>query len=153
MTDGVLFFETGALADGITVDNADVDNLNVDLGVKYKGFGLQTEFHARKLSDFSADGPVPISKIKDYGYSLQASYMAIRKKLMIYGINSYFWDEFKRYPWEAGGGINFYPFKTRSWRLNTQVMYVNRSSAGGTFGLYTAGQKGTTITFGTDILL
>jgi hypothetical protein len=153
MTDGVLFFETGALADGVTVDQADVDNVNVDAGIKYKGFGLQTEFHARRISDFDADGPVPITTLEDYGYSLQASYMAIPRRLIIYGINSYFWDDFKRHPWEAGGGVNIYPIKTRSWRLNLQVMRVYKSSAGGTFGLYTAGQTGTTITFGTDILL
>jgi hypothetical protein len=153
MSDGVLFFETDALADGVTVDNADFDMLSVDLGVKYKGFGLQTEFYARNLSKFNADGPVPLSSIRDYAYSLQASYMAIPKKLSIYAVNSYFWDEFKRHPWEAGGGVNFYPVKSRSWRLNAQVMRVYKTAAGGTFGLYTAGQTGTTITFGTDILL
>jgi hypothetical protein len=153
MTDGVLFFETGALADGITVDNADVDNVNIDAGIKYKGFGLQTEFHARKLSDFKADGPTPVSVLNDYGYDIQASYMVIPRKLCLYGVHSYFFDDFKRHPWEAGGGVNVYPIKTRSWRLNLQVMYVYKSSAGGTFGLYNAGQTGTTITFGTDILL
>jgi hypothetical protein len=153
MTDGVLFFETGALADNVTVLNADVDNVNADAGFKYKGFGLQTEFHARKLSDFNTDGPVPMASLKDYGMDIQASYMVIPRQLCIYGVTSYFWDDFKRHPWEAGGGINMYPIKTRSWRLNLQVMYVNRSSAGGTFGLYGAGQTGPTITFGTDILL
>jgi len=154
MTDGVLFFETGALADGVTVDQADVDNVNVDAGVKYKGFGLQTEFHARRLSDYDATGgPVPINTIDDYGYDIQVSYMAMKSRLMIYGVHSYFFDQFKRHPWEAGGGVNVYPIKTRSWRLNFQVMHVYKSSAGGTFGLYGAGQTGTTITFGTDILL
>jgi len=153
MTDGVLFFESGALANGVTVDQADVDNVNADAGVKFKGFGLQTEFHARTLSDFDADGPVPFSTIKDYGYDIQASYMVMPNRLMIYGVHSYFWDQFKRHPWEAGGGVNVYPIKTRSWRLNLQVMHLDKSSAGGTFGLYGAGQTGTTITFGTDILL
>ena len=153
MTDGLLFFETGALADNVTVDNADVNNVNVDVGLKYKGFGLQTEFHARRLSNFNADGPVPINTINDYGYDLQLSYMIIPQRLMIYGVNSYFWDEFKRHPWEAGGGFNVYPFRSRSWRLNLQLMHVYKSSAGGTFGLYGAGQTGNTFTFGTDILL
>jgi hypothetical protein len=153
MSDGVLFFETDALADGVTVDNADFDMLSVDLGVKYKGLGLQTEFYARNLSQFNADGPVPLSSVRDYAYSLQASYMAIPKKLSIYAVNSYFWDEFDRHPWEAGGGVNFYPVKSRSWRLNAQVMRVYKTAAGGTFGLYTAGQTGTTITIGSDILL
>jgi hypothetical protein len=153
MTDGVLFFETGALADNVTIDNADVDNVNIDAGFKYKGFGLQTEFHARRLSDFDKDGPTPENELRDFGYDIQASYMVIPRKLCVYGVHSYFFDDFERHPWEAGGGVNVYPIKTRSWRLNLQVMRVYKSSAGGTFGLYNAGQTGTSITFGTDILL
>ena len=153
LTDGLLFFETGALADGVTVDNATYEMIAVDAGVKYKGFHAQLEVYGRRLSDFDADGPVPISTIKDYGYSLQISQMVIPKRLIIYGINSFFWDQFKRHPYEYGGGFNFYPINSRSWRLNAQVMRVYKSAAGGTFGLYTAGETGTTITLGTDILL
>jgi len=120
MTDGVLFFETDALKDGVTVDQADVDNINVDAGFKYKGLGIQTEFHARKLSKFDAGdstSALPISTMNDYGFDIQVSYMAIPKKLMIYGVHSYFFDQFKRHPWEAGGGVNVYPIKTRSIRV------------------------------------
>jgi len=153
MTDGVLFFETGALADNVTVDNADVDQFAVDLGVKYKGFNAYLEVYGRKLSKFTATGPVPINTINDYGYALQLSHMIIPRKLMLYAVNSFFWDEFKRHPWEAGGGINMYPLKSRSWRLNVQAMRVYKSAAGETFGLYKEGQTGTTITIGTDIIL
>jgi hypothetical protein len=153
MTDGVLFFETGALANGVTVNDADYNMMSVDIGLKYKGFGFQLEPFQRTLSKFNADGPTPMTSIRDYGYSLQVSQMVIPRKLIAYGINSYFWDQFKRHPWEAGGGFNFYPIKSRSWRINGQVMHVYKTAAGGTFGLYTAGQTGTTITIGTDILL
>jgi hypothetical protein len=153
MTDGVLFFETGALADGVTVQEANYDMVAVDLGVKYKGFNAQVELYGRSLTKINADGPLPISSLYDKGYSVQLSQMVIPKRLGIYGIHSYFFDEFKRHPWEAGGGFNFYPMKSRSWRLNAQVHYVYKSSAGGTFGLYAGGQTGTTITIGTDILL
>jgi len=153
MTDGVLFFETGALADNLTINKANFDMLSVDVGVKYKGFSIQSEFYARNLSKFDADGPTPLNSLHDYAYSLQISHMVVPKKLMVYGINSYFFDEFKRHPWEAGVGVNVYPIKSRSWRLNGQVIYVYKTAAGGTFGLYTAGQTGTTITLGTDILL
>jgi len=153
MTDGLLFFETGALADGVTVDKADYNMIAVDAGVKYRGFNVQLEVYARRLSNFLADGPVPLTEIKDYGYSLQVSQMVIPKRLVLYGINSYFWDQFKRHPYEFGGGANLYPINSRSWRLNAQVMRVYKSSAGGTFGLYNAGQTGTTITLGTDIIL
>jgi hypothetical protein len=153
MSDGVLFFETGALAEGVTVDQADYQMLAVDLAAKYKGFYFFSEFYFRRLSDFDADGPVPISSINDNGYTLQVSYMVIPKILCLYGINSMIIDEFKRNPYEAGGGVNIYPLKTRNWRINTQVMHVEKSAAGGTFGLYTAGQTGTTITIGADIML
>ena len=153
MTDGVLFFETGALADGVTVNEANYDMIATDLGIKYKGFNAQVELYYRSLTKFDADGALPVSSLRDKGYSLQLSQMVIPQKLCIYGIHSYFFDAFKRHPWEAGGGVNFYPMKSRSWRLNAQAHYVYKSSAGGTFGLYAGGQTGTTITIGTDILL
>jgi hypothetical protein len=153
MSDGLLFFETGALADGLTVDKADFDLVAVDLGFKYKGLSVIGEVYYRNLSKFEADGPTPINSINDNGYSLQVSYMAVPRKLAIYGVHTKILDEFKRNPWEAGGGVNIYPTGTRSWRINAQCMYVYKSAAGGTFGLYTAGQIGPTVTFGVDILL
>ncbi len=153
MSDGGLFFETGALASGVTVVEADYDLLSVDLGFKYKGFALHTEFYYRTLSDISADGTIPMTMINDNGYTAQALYMAIPKTLCVYAINSMMIDDFKRNPWEAGVGVNIYPLKTRSWRINAQGTHVYKSAAGGTFGLYTSGQTGTTITIGTDILL
>jgi hypothetical protein len=153
MSDGGLFFETGALAPDVTVIEANFDLLSIDLGFKYKGLALHTEFYYRTLSKFNSDGPVPLNSINDKGYTAQLLYMAIPKKLCIYGINSMLIDEFKRNPWEAGVGVNIYPSKTRSWRINVQGVHVYKCAAGGTFGLYTAGQTGTTITIGTDILL
>jgi hypothetical protein len=152
-TDGVLFYQTGSLAPGVTVIEANYDMSSVDLGLKYMGLGIDLEFFGRRLSKFDATGPLPLSVINDYGYVLQISKMVIPRVLMVYGINSYFWDQWNRHPWEAGGGVNVYPMKSRSWRLNLQVNYVYKSAAGGTFGLYTAGQTGTTLTLGTDILL
>jgi hypothetical protein len=153
LSDGVLFFEEGALAPKVTVQEADYNGLAVDLGFKYKGFALHTEFYYRTLDDFDTDGPVPIDRIVDKGYTFQALYMAIPKTLCIYGIYSGLIDEFKRNPWEIGGGLNIYPIKSRSWRLNIQAMKVVKSASGGTFGLYNSGQTGTTLTLGTDILL
>jgi len=153
MSDGVLLYETGALADGVTVDKSTYQLASVDLGFKYKGFALFTEGYYRVLDDFVADGPLPLKSIVDKGYTLQLSYMIVPEKVCLYGINSMLIDEFKRNPWEAGGGVNFYPLKTRNWRINTQVMHIEQSAAGGTFGLYNAGQTGTTVTFGVDILL
>jgi hypothetical protein len=153
MSDGVLFFETGALAPGVTVAEADYDMVAVDLGFKYRGLALHTEFYNRLLSKFDADGPTPITSIRDKGYTAQLLYMVIPKTLCVYGVSSGIVDQFKRNPYEVGGGLNIYPYHSRSWRLNVQAMSIYKSAAGGVFGLYGAGQTGTTITIGTDILL
>ena len=42
-------------------------------------------------------------------------------------------------------GMNFYPANTRNHRLNVQVMDVNGSPVSSTFGYYTGGQDGTTV--------
>lgn len=152
-TDGVLFFQTGALAPNVTVTEANYDMFSVDLGMKYQGFGVQAEIYGRKLSKFDVDGPVPINTINDFAYSLQLYKMVIPKKVSAYLIHSFVFDQWDRRPWELGGGANVYPLKSRTWRLNLQVDYVYKCGAGGTFGLYTAGQTGTTITFGCDIIL
>lgn len=160
MSDGLLLFETGAFDSTMTLDKADFDMVAVDLGFKIKGFCFFTELYYRTLSNFvgyALDGVTEakpyLSKITDKGYTLQISYMVVPRKLSLYGVNSMMIDEFERNPYEVGGGVNFYPVGTRNLRINTQCMYVSKSSAGGTFGLYTAGQTGPTITFGVDILL
>lgn len=153
MSDGGLFFETGALAPGATVIEANYDLLAVDLGFKYKGLAVHTEFYYRTLTKFSTDAPVPINSIKDKGYTAQVLYMLIPKTLCIYGINSMIIDQFERNPFEVGGGVNIYPSKTRSFRINAQATAIQKGAAGGTFGLYTTGHTGTTITIGADILL
>jgi hypothetical protein len=153
MSDGGLFFETGALAPNVTVIEGTYDLFAVDLGLKYRGFALHTEFYYRTLSKFNADGPTPIDFINDNGYTVQALYMIVPKTVCVYGLNSMLIDEFKRNPREAGVGANIYPQKNRMWRINVQATHVYKSAGGGTFGLYTSGQTGSTLTIGTDIVL
>jgi hypothetical protein len=62
------------------------------------------------------------------------------------------WDDFKRNPWEVSGGVSVYPTGTRSWRLNLHVIRIEKSPTGSNFGYYTAGQSGTTVSVGTDII-
>ena len=153
MSDGVLLFETGALAPGVTIEEADFNLTSVDIGFKYRGFALHSEFYYRTLSRFAADGPLPYSTITDKGFTIQVLHMVVPRKVCLYALSSGLIDEFGRNPYEIGGGLNIYPYKTRSWRLNMQTVYVYKGAAGGTFGLYTAGQTGPAITIGTDILL
>jgi hypothetical protein len=152
LSDGTNPFDFGSLARGVTVSNLSYHELAIDAGVKYRGFALQGEYYFRTLNDFNADGPLPLSSIYDHGFMAEAGYMVIPKRLNLDAFGGYVSDQFRRFPWEAGGGLNFYPSGTRSWRLNLHVMHVDKSPASSTFGYYLAGQTGTTFSIGTDVL-
>lgn len=153
LSDGVFPFEAGALADTVTVKTLDYDEVALDAGYKYKGFSFQGEYYFRRLSNFDATGPLPMSSILDRGFMAEAMHMVVPTKVGIYGATGYVFDDFKRHPWEISGGVNFWPYGNRVWRLNLHLIRVEKSPAGSSFGFYTAGQSGTTISLGTDILL
>jgi hypothetical protein len=158
LSDGVYLYEEGALADGVTVRTADYDEAAFDAGAKYRGFSFQAEYYVRRCSKFDvvyADlSPGPsFDSITDHGFKVEAGHMVVPQRLMLYAAGGYVFDDFKREPWEVAGGASFYPFRNRSWRLNLHVIHIEKSPTGSTFGYYTAGQSGTTISLGTDILL
>jgi hypothetical protein len=154
LSDGVNPFDAGALATGVTVQKLDYDEVAFDAGLKYQGFSAQAEYYVRKLSSFQTiGGPVPLSSIVDQGFQVQGMHMVVPRKVGVYATYGYVADKFGRYPWELSGGVNVYPSRTRSWRLNLHLIRIERSPAASNFGFYTAGQSGTTISIGTDILL
>jgi hypothetical protein len=153
LSDGVLLFEAGALADTVTVRKADYDNVSFDAGFKYKGFSFQGEYYLRRYSNFLATSPLPLDSVYDHGFMAEAMHMVVPKKLGLYAAGGYVFDDFKRNPWEVAGGASLYPFGNRSWRLNLHVIHVEKCPTSSNFGYYTAGQTGTTVSLGTDILL
>jgi hypothetical protein len=153
LSDGVNPFDAGALADGTTVQKLDYDEFAFDAGFKYRGFSFQGEYYVRRLSDFLAIGPVPLDDILDHGFQVQAMHMVVPRLVGVYATYGYLFDEFERNPWEISGGVSYYPMRSRSWRLNLHLIKVDRSPAASNFGFYTAGQSGTTISIGTDLLL
>jgi hypothetical protein len=50
------------------------------------------------------------------------------------------------------GGLNWYPTDSRNYRLNLQVISVDRSPVSSTFGFYTGGLKGVSLTLGATAL-
>jgi len=153
LSDGVNPFETGALADTVTVETLLYQNMSFDAGFKYRGFSFQGEYTLRRLSDFRATGPLPESEILDHGFFVQAMHMVVPKRLGLYAATGYIMDDFDRKPWEVSGGASYYPFGSRSWRLNLHLIHIEKSPAGSSFGYYVPGQSGTTVSLGTDILL
>jgi len=152
LSDGVYAFETGALADGVTIDYLAYTEFAVDAGLKYRGLSFQSEFYTRRLSNFRADGPLPLTLDVDYGAQAQLGYMVVPKYVLAYVSGGYVWDQFQRHPYEISPGLSYYPTATRSWRLNLHTIYVYKSPTGSTFGYYAPGQTGWTYSLGTDIL-
>jgi hypothetical protein len=148
LADSVNVFEAGALAPGVSVENVDYRVLAVDTGLKYKGIFLQAEYYQRWLENFQADGLLPVSEIKDDGFYVQGSFFPIKQKLELYALTSQIYgDDDAGFgdSSEYGVGLNFYPYPTRNHRLNVQLLDVNKSPVSSTFGYYTGGQDGYTL--------
>jgi hypothetical protein len=150
ISDALNLFELGALADSVTVKEANYKLNSFDIGLKYRGFFIQTELYHRVLSKFDADGPIPIDQIVDDGYYVQAAYMAIPKVLEAYASTSRVNGEFNP-SWEVLGGVNWFPTKTRNHRVNAQLLYVDRSSVSSNFGYYIGGIRGPVVSLATSV--
>ena len=106
-----------------------------------------------RSSNFVATGALPRSSILDHGFMAEAMHMVVKRKLGLYAVGGYVWDDFERLPWEAGGGLNFYPSGTRTWRVNAHLLHVYKSPASSIFGYYQAGLTGTVLSLAMDFLL
>src|SRR6185503_12126180 len=152
LSDGVNPFEADALANGVTVKSLTYRELAADFGLKYRGFSFQSEYYWRTLGHFVATGLLPQASIYDHGFMAEAMHMVVPRTLGVYAVSGYVFDQFDRKPWELGGGASYYPTQTRSWRLNLHVLQVHKSPAASSFGYYVAGQSGTILSLGTDVL-
>ena len=154
LADSLNAFQIGALAPGVSLQDVNARILAFDAGMKYRGVFLQTEYYTRWLNDFEADGPLPLTSIVDKGFYVQAAFFPIKKKLELYGVTSWVFGD-KRvgfstsHEWIQGG--NFYPFNSRNYRVNFQVIEVDRSPVSSSFGFYVGGQKGTTVSAAASI--
>lgn len=149
LSDSVFLFTPGSLAPGVSVFNTNYDTLALDAGMKHRGLFLFGEYYFRLLSRLDANGPLPMEAIFDQGFMLQASYMLKPELLEAYFAHSQLYGAFNR-AYELTGGLNYYPFRSRSLRLNAVVTYVDRSPVQSYFGYFTGGEKGPIISLSTD---
>jgi hypothetical protein len=140
-SDGVLAFSTGAFAPGVTVDQATYRLWAVDAGIKWNGLALNGQYFMRWLSDFEADGPLPVASTLDHGAEVSASYFADPKKVMLYGRGSWVRGKFGD-SHEYGGGVKWFFLPTERLWLNTELFRVNKAPYSGAFSPYTAGMTG-----------
>jgi hypothetical protein len=148
LVDSIRVFDTGAVANGVTVDYATVRGVAIDAGLKWRGVFLQTEYYNRWINDFEANGPLPVGLIHDQGFYVQAAFFPIKQRLETYGGTSWIYGDKSAgfgnsHEWLVG--LNVYPFPSRNVRLNAQVIDIQRSAQSSLFGFYAGGQRGTTL--------
>ena len=140
-SDGVLTFSTGAFAPGVTVNEATYRMWAIDGGLKWNGLAINGQYFMRWITDFEADGPLPITSTLDHGAEITAGYFLKPKKVMVYGRSSWVRGEFRN-SHEFGGGLKFHYLPTERLWLTTEVFKINRAPYSGAFTPYTAGMKG-----------
>lgn len=148
LADSLDLFDTGALANGVTVTRAKYQLVSAAAAMKYRGFWLQGEGYGRKLDDFIADGPLPVKNIRNTGFYVQAAGMIVPNRFELYASTSYVLGEFGHHPHEFIVGSNYYPWNTRNLRLNLQVINVSHSPVSSTFGFYTGQITGQVLSIG-----
>lgn len=140
-SDGVLAFSTGAFAPGVTVEKATYKMWAVDGGLKKSGFSVNGQYFFRWLSDFEADGPLPLASTFDHGFELSSGKFVVPKKLLLYARGSKVFGQFAN-PYEYGGGFKWYFLPTERLWMTGELMKVNKAPYGGAFTPYTAGMAG-----------
>jgi hypothetical protein len=141
ISDGHFLFETGSLAPGVTVNLANFYLWAVDVGVKYRGLAFNAEVYQRWLNHFSADGPLPIDSMHDWGFEASLGYFLLRHRLEPLIRSSLIHGPFNTAV-EASVGFNWYPFSTRwIWFTVEAIGIVNGPYASGYYA-YSVGQTG-----------
>ena len=110
ISDGVQAFATGAFAPGVTLQDATYKMLAIDGGIKWNGLAVNGQYYMRWLSDFVADGPLPLASTFDQGGEFSAGYYVEPKRLMPYVRTSWVNGQFGN-SYEYGGGISGISFR------------------------------------------
>lgn len=139
-SDGVLFFSTGSLAPGVTIDLANYTMWAIDGGWKYNGCSVNGQYFFRWLDGFRADGPLPISSTFDNGFEASIGCF-FWPTVELYARTSFVFGQF-RDSHEVCGGFNWYPLENRGLRVVGEVGKVDQSPVGNIITPYQAGMSG-----------
>lgn len=143
LSNGTPFSGPNALGVGTTVQSADVYLATLDAALKYQGFALYAEFMYRHLNNFGYAGPAPtVQSLNDFGGILQGSYFLMPGTLEMFARSSLIDGQYGT-PWEAGGGLNWYPMAmVPNWIVTAESLYINHSAASNLLTPYRAGETG-----------
>jgi hypothetical protein len=141
LSDGTVIFSPNAFNTGGRINEATYQMLDLDSGVKYRGWSLDGEYYVRWVNDFKVVGPIPVTHLYDTGFQALASGMVIPRVLQAYAMGSEVFGQYG-HPWDATVGLTYYPFEHKQVRLNIEGIYMYRSAIGYTAVPYTVGGTG-----------
>jgi hypothetical protein len=129
LSDGSVIFTPNLFGPGITITDARWKMASFDAGIKYRGFALEGEYYWQWINDFQGTNTSGLPTDYAYGYQLQGSAMVVPKTLQIYTGGSEIIGQFGR-PWDFRAGTNYFPFKNKVVRWNSEFLYLYRSPVG-----------------------
>lgn len=141
LSDGTVIFTPSLFGPGIRVNSLRYQMLSIDGGFKYHGWAFESEGFWRWLNDFEGPGTSAIKPRYDTGYQFQLSMMPIQKTLQLYSGGSHIFGQYGN-PYDARIGMNWFPYKNRVLRWNTEALYLFRSPVGYTSVPFALGGKG-----------
>jgi hypothetical protein len=142
-SDGLLLFATGSIAPNVTISLANYYLWAVDAGLKYLGFAVNAELYLRWLNNFTADGPLPMNSMFDWGYDFSAGYF-LWKSGELFVRSSLTHGPFGTGV-EGSIGFTWYPFDTRQVWLNLEVIGINHCPYFSGYYSYAVGQTGVVV--------
>ncbi len=141
LTDGTVVFTPNLFGPNILVNNVNYTMSALDFGVKYRGYALEGEYFMRWLNHWEGPGTQIIPTDFSNGYQIQSSAMVLPKTLQIYLGGSEIMGHYGR-PWDLRTGVNYFPFKNRVIRWNSEFLYTYRSPVGYTSVPFALGGTG-----------
>ena len=141
LSDGTVVFTPNIFGPNTLVNDVNYTMSALDFGVKYHGYALEGEYFMRWLNHWEGPGTESIPTDFSNGYQIQSSAMVLPKTLQIYLGGSEIMGHYGR-PWDLRTGVNYFPFKNRVIRWNTEFLYTNRSPVGYTSVPFALGGTG-----------
>jgi hypothetical protein len=141
LSDGTVIFTPEIFGKGVIVKDVRYQMSSLDGGFKYRGYSIEGEYYWRWLDKFRGTNTEAIPNQFDHGFQIQGTAMLIRELLQAYVGHSKVFGNYGN-PYDFRFGTNWFPYKNKVLRWNTEALYVHKSPVGYTSVTYPVGGRG-----------
>jgi hypothetical protein len=129
LSDGTPLFQPNAFDTGGRVNEARYQMVSVDAAAKLNGWSLEGEYYYRIVDNFVTEGFIPVNELRDHGFQVQASTMLVPRTWQVYLTGSKVFGEYGD-PWDVSVGVNWFPYQSRQFRVNAELLHLKDSPVG-----------------------